>query len=67
MPIRPAAAREVARRIVTALQPDVSNPVLIDLAASLITNAVDEDELRVRVQDAELKLIGLDGPDSLGG
>lgn len=66
MPIRPQAAREVARSIVEVFDKHPTVTV-IDLVASLISGAVERDELRVRNHDVELRLIAADAPDSLGG
>lgn len=68
MPIRPQAAREVARSILAAYTPDAS-PIEVSLAASLIVKAVERDEMYERARDAETRLIvaGVAENDSLGG
>ena len=49
MPIREAAARLAARRILTSINPHVSETA-VDMAASILTNSVLIDELQARME-----------------
>lgn len=48
--IRAPAARDTARKILESVAPATTTDTLIELAASLIMNAVETDETAVRIE-----------------